>query len=76
IGFPSFIKDFGPTKDLPYLHDVACLELMRQRAYHAADHDAMSVTAMASSAQTLKGDLFLEFHPSVGLLMSQYPVVS
>ena len=35
--FPDFIDEFAPAAALPYLGDVARLELARGRAYHAAD---------------------------------------
>jgi len=36
-GFAEFIEDFPPAADLPYLPDLARLELMRVEVYHAAD---------------------------------------
>ena len=36
-GFPGFIASFAPAAELPYLADVARLEVARTRAYHAAD---------------------------------------
>ena len=36
-GFADFIADFEPTADVPYLADVARLEWLVLRAYHAVD---------------------------------------
>jgi len=36
-GFAEFIADFPPAAGLPYLPDLARLELMRVEVYHAAD---------------------------------------
>lgn len=36
-GFAEFIEDFPPAAGLPYLPDLARLELMRVEVYHAAD---------------------------------------
>ncbi|MGS0757134.1 HvfC/BufC family peptide modification chaperone, partial [Roseateles sp. GG27B] len=47
--FPSFIADFEPAQGLPYLADMARLEVARVAAYHAADADSVSA-AMVSLA--------------------------
>ena len=35
--FPEFIDEFAPAAAVPYLGDIARLEIARGRAYHAAD---------------------------------------
>jgi hypothetical protein len=70
---PGFIAGFPPAVGLPYLADVARLELARGRAYHAAD-------AAPVDPQRLSGadpaTLRLRLHPSVQLFASAHPAVS
>lgn len=76
--FPAFVENFAPAASVPYLADVARLEMLRVRAYHAADGAALPADAMAQAlAQTdALAELLLGLHPSVGLLRSRYAVVS
>ncbi|MEZ0470246.1 putative DNA-binding domain-containing protein [Luteimonas salinilitoris] len=45
IGFPDFIARFPPAAAVPYLTDVARIEALRIRAYHAADAAPVPDTA-------------------------------
>jgi len=45
--FPEFVSAFPPAAGLPYLPDLARLELARVRAYHAADATALGADALA-----------------------------
>jgi hypothetical protein len=76
--FPDFVERFPPAASVPYLADVARLEMLRVHAYHAADSAALSTEAIAEAMTDADAlpDLLLELHPSVGLLHSQYAVVS
>lgn len=74
--FPAFLADFEPVVDLAYLPDVARLEWMQQRAYHAADAGALSARDLAAVGPNDVPGLRLGFHPSVGLLQSTFPVFS
>lgn len=76
MGFPEFIAAFEPAADTPYLGDVARLELMRQRAYHAADRAPMATDDLTAIPPADGIRAILELHPSFGLLSSAYPVVS
>jgi hypothetical protein len=75
---PSFIAAFGPAQGLPYLADVARLEVARVMAYHAADvglvSEAMVRLALASGERM--GELRLVLNPSVITLSSQHAVVT
>jgi len=76
--FPAFIEHFPPVASVPYLADIARLEMLRVRAYHAADEAALAADAIALALADIEGlpDLLVEVHPSVGLVQSQYAVVS
>lgn len=76
--FPAFIENFLPAASVPYLADVARLEMLEVHAYHAHDADAIKAQALGSALENVDElpDLRIEFHPSMGLLRSQYAVVS
>lgn len=76
--FADFIQDFSPAASLPYLADVARLEMLRVRAYHAADSLPLSNAAIAFALADVDAlaELHVAFQPSVRLLRSPYAVVS
>lgn len=76
--FADFIAAFEPASSVPYLADVARLEQLRTRAYHAVDASPVrpeEITAALAHPQTLS-TLSVELHPSVHLLDSTWPVVA
>lgn len=76
--FPAFIECFPPAAGLPYLADVARLEFLRVRAYHAADVAPVrteEIAAVLADADNLP-HLNLAIHPSLGVLDSTAAVVS
>jgi hypothetical protein len=74
--FPDFISGFPPAAEIPYLADVARLELARGRAYHAADARSLSADAFASLDADGLAVTGIRFHPSVEILTSPFPIVS
>jgi putative DNA-binding protein len=74
--FPDFVENFAPVANVPYLSDVARLEMARGRAYHAADATCVEPRAFAALRAERLADLRFEFHPSVSIIKSPYPVVS
>ena len=77
-GFADFIESFPPASTLAYLADVARLEMLRVRAYHAADAQpiALQTLGQALADQNILTDLRLTLHPSVHLLHSKHAVWS
>lgn len=77
-GFAEFVEGFEPARSVPYLADVARLELAYVRAYHAADAEPVSgeVIGLALASGDRMADLCLVCHPSVTVLRSSYAVVS
>ena len=76
--FADFIQGFEPAWSVPYLADVARLERLRVRAYHAADClvlDQHSVLRQLQRCAQL-GQLRVGLHPSLATLESSYAVVS
>lgn len=76
--FADFIQGFEPAASVPYLADVARLERLRVRAYHAADTPWVDSQAVLQQLQTQTnlGAQHLQLHPSVGALNSAYAVVA
>ncbi|NDP38482.1 MAG: DUF2063 domain-containing protein [Rhodoferax sp.] len=76
--FAAFASAFAPAASVPYLADVARLEMARVLAYHAADAppiDPASLQgALADPQQLLSMRLVL--HPSVHVMASPYAVFS
>jgi hypothetical protein len=75
-GFNAFLGSFEPASTLPYLADVARLEWLRHRAYHAADRKALGPSDLARVPSDRAFALTFEFHPSAALIVSPYPIVS
>ena len=75
-GFSDFLATFEPVQDVPYLADVARLEWLQQRAYHAADHASLVGSDLASIPAAAISSSAFAFHPSIHLFTSQYPAVS
>ena len=77
-GLADFIETFAPAAVVPYLADVARLEMLRVAAYHAAE--AMPL-APQEFARLLEDTAALPaarigLHPSLRVLRSRHPVVS
>lgn len=74
--FPNFIESFPPAATLPYLADVARLELARGVAYHSADAPPLAACAFADLDERALAATTVRLHPSVTLMSSRYPIVS
>lgn len=69
--FPTFLEDFAPVAHLPYLADVARLELALRAAYHAADTRPVD-PARLETPELEQAKLTLA--PALGLVRAPYPV--
>ncbi len=76
--FPAFIAAFPPAASLPYLADLARLELAQVHAYHVADlpplHNARLADVLADP-QRLPG-MQLWLHPSLTVINSDFAIAS
>ena len=68
--YPEFI---AARAALPYLADVARLESLWWRAYHAADVEPLAAERFALGPEILESARFV-FHPSAGILTSRWAV--
>jgi hypothetical protein len=76
--FPEFVASFAPAASLPYLADVARLEMARVHAYHSADASAVNVDqlqAALTDAQQLVSMRWV-LHPSVHVIESSHAICS
>jgi len=77
-GLAEFIEGFAPAAVLPYLADVARLEMLRVQAWHAADAAPLGLAdfaALLENAPALAATGF-DLHPSLAVLRSAHAVVS
>lgn len=75
-GFPAFIASFAPAADVPYLADVARLEVARTRAYHAADVTPLDPSSWQGLDPSTLFQARVALHPSVQIVRSAYPIVT
>lgn len=73
--FPAFLETFEPAQNLPYLPDVARLELARRSSYHAADADALDPNTLGTLAPDTLMSAKLTLAPSLRLMASSYPIL-
>ena len=72
----GFIEAFPPLADLPWLGDVARLERLRTRAYHAEDAAPLEPASLARLDGSALLALRLQPHPGTSLLQSVHPVLA
>lgn len=71
---PVFLQRFEPVGQLPYLPDIARLELAMRHAYHAADVAPISGDQLAAiPPDTLMATRF-SLAPAIHILTSEHPI--
>ena len=77
-GLAAFIDRFAPAVGLPYLADVARIEMLRVRAYHAADAMPLTAGEIARTLEDVAGLTMLRItlHPTLAVMRSRHAVVS
>lgn len=77
-GFADFVAGFEPAQALPYLADVARLEMARLRACHAADAHVLTLPELGQALQraTQVDELRLRCHPSLSVVQAEHAAVS
>lgn len=69
-GFAHFVAGFAPANGVPYLSDVAWIETLRVRAWHAADAEPVgeaAYQALAAAPERLAATR-VHLHPACGWL--------
>ncbi len=73
-GFDEFIAGFKPAQGLPYLPDIARMEIAINDAYYAPDDKPLRAEALAKIAPEELGALRLSLRTSACMLSSRYPL--
>ncbi|MEM8553621.1 MAG: DNA-binding domain-containing protein [Pseudomonadota bacterium] len=71
---PSFLRGFKPAHSLPYLPDMARLEVALRRAYHAEDAPAFDPQSMAALKPEALNSVRFEFAPAAQVIRSHHPI--
>lgn len=74
--FPEFLAAFPPAATLPYLPDVARIEVLRGLAYHAADAAPLAAPQIETTLGAAPEGAMLTLHPSLHVATSPHPAVS
>jgi Putative DNA-binding domain len=74
--FPGFIDDFEPARPIPYLGDIARIEMARGLAYHAADETPLEPQAFAALPPEALAEARVRLHPSLSIITSLHPIYS
>jgi hypothetical protein len=72
--FPGFIDAFEPARPIPYLGDIARIEMARGLAYHAADETPLEPETFAALPPEQLGETRVRLHPSLSIITSSYPI--
>ncbi|MEP7314814.1 MAG: DNA-binding domain-containing protein [Pseudomonadota bacterium] len=75
-GLPALIESFTPAASLPWLADVARLELAWSRAYGAADAEPLTPRQLLGIAPDQLLQARFALHPATHLLCSEHPVAA
>lgn len=73
---PEFLAHFPPVAHLPYLADVARLELALRESYHAADTPPLPTAVLAGLAPAALMAARVTLAPALRLIRSDWPVLS
>lgn len=76
--FPSYVCDFAPASALPYLGDLARLEVGYVQTYHAAEEGSLAISELSKllSNEMPLSQVRFTLHPSINVVRSRYAVVS
>lgn len=74
--FPDFIESYEYARSMPWLADVARIELAWLDAYHAADVVPLAVPILAGIAPDRLADVVLAPHPATRIVRSGFPAVT
>lgn len=75
-GFDLFIESFAPAAHLPWLADMARLEIAMNKAYYAPDDTPLSAETLTSIAHDKLHEIRLPLRQSATLLRSPYALTA
>lgn len=71
---PAFLAGFPPVRHLPYLPDIARIEIALREAYHAADAAPVASETLAVLDPARLDAVRITLAPALRLIVSDYPV--
>ena len=71
---PDFLHSFRPVAHLPYLPDIARIEIARRQSYHAADSHPVDPQTLEILAEDELNAVSFRFAPAVQLIQSDHPI--
>jgi hypothetical protein len=71
---PRFLETFEPARRMPYLADLARLELAWLASYHAADRDPLDASALAAIPEDRLPELRFVAHPAAHIVSSPFAI--
>ncbi len=75
-GLATFLEDFAPVADLPYLPDMARLEWALHRIHYGVDALALSLAAFAAMGAEVLDGLRLRLREGCTLLCSRWSILA
>jgi hypothetical protein len=70
----AFFAEFELASTLPYLSDVAKLEWLAHKVYHASMHSGLAIDQLGTVDPALYGELHFSLNSTSALLHSEYPI--
>ena len=74
--FPDFVSAFPAARPVPYLADVARLEVAWSDAYNAAEAAMLTIESLGAIAPERLPECRIELHPATRFVASSFPVGS
>ncbi|WP_406720553.1 DNA-binding domain-containing protein [Thioclava litoralis] len=74
LAFPDWLAGFGPVAHLPYLPEVARIELALRHVAHAADASPLDLAELRRRPEAALAGLGL--HPAVALVKTRFPALA
>jgi hypothetical protein len=74
--FPDFIEQYEHAQDMPWLADTARIERAWLDAYHAADAEPLSASALAAIPTERLSDAKFVAHPAARVVRSRFSAVT
>ena len=75
-GFPDFLETFEPAANLPYLPDIARIEISWVQAYHAADLSVLAAEVLGAVSPDVLSTARFQPHPAAQIIQSDFPIVT
>jgi Putative DNA-binding domain len=73
---PAFLRCFPPAAEIPYLPDLAQIDVGRTRAAYAADVNPLRGETLTQLRPEMLAGMRVRLHPSVTILQSLYPIAT